>query len=503
MGIALMDMDQVVEIGRVNPASPILPKPSDISTICYTPGTTGAPKGVTITHAAFAYAAHATYLSLQLQERTTYLSCFPLHLIADRHNIYALMFNIVRIGFPSSSSSSSNSKRQDKVFADMQKLHPTIVFMLPQLLRRAYAESIAVTTEAGGLFGILSRIGLSMKIANFRKGNGLRHTLWDHLVFKGIAQRFGGSLETLITGYSRLQPQVHDFFRAALSCNVLNRYCLTELAGGGFMQTCESLETGSVGVPQPGIDICLRSIPSLGYNIADMPCSRGVLLVRSESICSKHLPLTNRDQASNMDGEWLVTGDIAQFNTDGTFTIIDRLSNVVSLSSGDNVALAYLESIYSSHPMIDTVIVYAEENEHERELVAVAMPKHDKFVAWARSIVPEGSSSDMTDLCSNKLVAAAMVEELNSVARKADTRQTHWIGAVYLEPSISDQINSSSGVFTETFSIRRRSVAQHYLPAMNSQRKLLDSDDTVTISLSCASDTTCIGNRAKKVTAKG
>ncbi|KAJ2705337.1 medium-chain fatty acid-CoA ligase faa2 [Coemansia sp. IMI 203386] len=485
LGVVLMDMDQVVDIGRSSPTSPTVPKPSDICTVCYTVGTTGMPRGVVITHAAFAYATYATYLSLELQKTATYLSYLSLHLAAERHNIYALMHNKVRIGF------SGNSSLRN-VFEDMQILHPTVVFALPQLLNSAYIWSIATTTEASGVFGFLSRIGLSAKIANLRKGLGFKHAMWDKLVFKRIAAQFGGSLELLITGYSVLQPQIHDFFRAALSCAVVHRYCLTELAGGGIMQSYDDSTTGIVGVPQPGIEICLRSIPSLGYNVADLPCPRGMLLVRSESISLESVS-ENDNRASSMDRDWLATGDIAQFNTDGTFTIIDRLSNIATMSSGSHVALGHLESIYTSHPIVDTVIVSADD--HEDELIAIVVPRAEKFVAWAHGIAPEGSKADLVDLCANKLIAAAVAEELNSLARSSGIPQTHKIDTVYLELKMSSLVTSD--IFTETFSICRRSVADCYLPALNNFRKALDTGDAVTISPSCVSDITFIGRRAK------
>ncbi|KAJ1814216.1 medium-chain fatty acid-CoA ligase faa2, partial [Coemansia sp. RSA 2599] len=438
LDVALMDMDQVIEIGRINPARPIPPRPSDISTICYTAGTTGKPRAVVITHAAFAYAVHATYLSLALHN-AVYLSCVPLHLVADRHNVYALMHGMVRVGFSSGNTS-------EDMFADMQKLRPTIVFALPQQLRSVYAEVVAATTAASGLSGILSRIGLSIKMANYRKGKGLKHPLWDRLAFKDVVQRFGGSLQTLIIGYSVLQPQVHDFFRATLSCNVIHRYGLTELAGGGIMQSCEDPSTGSIGVPQPGIDVCLRSVPSVGYNVTDTPCPRGVLLVRSQSVS-----LADGCQASSMDEEWLATGDIARFNADGSFTIIDRLSSIVALSSGGHAALGHLESIYSAHPALDVVVACVEEHGHE--LAAIAVPNPHEFVAWARKVDPGGSVADLRDLCANRMVTAAMAEELNSLAMKEGVAKTQRLGSVYLMPSMLGQATGS--VFTETFSVRR------------------------------------------------
>lgn len=48
--IRLLDLDEMIELGKahVRPARP--PKPDDLCSICYTSGTTGSPKGVMLTH---------------------------------------------------------------------------------------------------------------------------------------------------------------------------------------------------------------------------------------------------------------------------------------------------------------------------------------------------------------------------------------------------------------------------------------------------------------------
>ncbi|KAJ2364585.1 medium-chain fatty acid-CoA ligase faa2, partial [Coemansia sp. RSA 2607] len=73
LNIALLDMDEVISMGRLNQTEPAPPKPSDLCTICFTSGTSGAQKGALLTHDAFINATRGAHLSLE-QSNTTYLS---------------------------------------------------------------------------------------------------------------------------------------------------------------------------------------------------------------------------------------------------------------------------------------------------------------------------------------------------------------------------------------------------------------------------------------------
>jgi long-subunit acyl-CoA synthetase (AMP-forming) len=52
-------------------------------------------------------------------------------------------------------------------------------------------------------------------------------------------------------------------------------------------------------------------------------------------------------EAITEDG-WFKTGDIGQWESDGTLSIIDRIKNLVKLQNGEYIALDRLESIYKA-----------------------------------------------------------------------------------------------------------------------------------------------------------
>ena len=73
-----------------------------------------------------------------------------------------------------------------------------------------------------------------------------------------------------------------------------------------------------------------------------------------------------------MEDGWVKTGDIAQWNPDGTLAIIDRIKNLVKLSGGEYVALEKLESTFKAGVLIGNLCVHAAQG--SKAVIAVIIP---------------------------------------------------------------------------------------------------------------------------------
>ncbi|KAJ2337099.1 medium-chain fatty acid-CoA ligase faa2, partial [Coemansia sp. RSA 2673] len=118
LGVVLLDMATVVEMGRANVTAPKPPSASDICTICYTSGTTGPQKGVVSTHGNYVSAAKSLYHSMPLYH-STYLSFFTLASCFERSILYTGMLGGMRVGFFSGDVT--------HVAEDAQALKPTVM----------------------------------------------------------------------------------------------------------------------------------------------------------------------------------------------------------------------------------------------------------------------------------------------------------------------------------------------------------------------------------------
>merc|ERR1712173_91664 len=73
------------------------------------------------------------------------------------------------------------------------------------------------------------------------------------------------------------------------------------------------------------------------------------------------------------DGErWFHTGDVGQWNKDGTLSIVGRVKDIFKLDTGEYIAPERLETIYCQCKFLSNIFVYGDSN--KSNVVAVAVP---------------------------------------------------------------------------------------------------------------------------------
>ena len=107
-------------------------------------------------------------------------------------------------------------------------------------------------------------------------------------------------------------------------------YGMTESCGMCAILPPELVRYESVGVPAPSIEIKLRDVPDAGY-FSTNTVPQGEVCIRGPSVTSgyyKRPDLNNDESVFTKDG-WLRTGDIGQWNADGTISLIDRYASFI------------------------------------------------------------------------------------------------------------------------------------------------------------------------------
>ena len=111
---------------------------------------------------------------------------------------------------------------------------------------------------------------------------------------------------------------------------------MTETCGMCVVLPPEFMQYGASGAPVPSIEVKFLDVADAGY-LSTNPLPQGEILLRGPSVTKgyyKRDDLNNDESIFTKDG-WLRTGDVGQWNRDGTLSIIDRIKNLVKLQGGE------------------------------------------------------------------------------------------------------------------------------------------------------------------------
>ena len=232
-------------------------------------------------------------------------------------------------------------------------------------------------------------------------------------MFNKVRAIVGGRVELLGSGSAPLNPEIMDFLRVTLACNVIQGYGMTENCGTCTRQfPKDPTSAGNVGWPQPVNEIKLVDVPSMGYSVSDEPYPRGEICVRGANCFSEYYkgephpplfsPSTFRSliQLNPIDPEatketideegWVHTGDVGLIDEAGRFKIIDRIKNIMKLSQGEYVALEKIENVYAACPIVQQMYVHGDST--QSYLVAIVVPDPVVLARIASEVWKKGVS---------------------------------------------------------------------------------------------------------------
>lgn len=100
---------------------------------------------------------------------------------------------------------------------------------------------------------------------------------------------------------------------------------MTESCGMCAICPPEITGHGSVGYPVPSTEIKLLPVPEAGYSPTNNP-PQGEVCIRGPSVIKEYFkrPDLNSDETIFTKDGWLRTGDVGQWNADGSLNLIDR-----------------------------------------------------------------------------------------------------------------------------------------------------------------------------------
>lgn len=455
--------DEFLKLGQNYNVDLPITKKSDICTIMYTSGTTGDPKGVMISNESIISLISGVQhllesLNEELSQKDVYLSYLPLAHIFDRVMEELFIFNGASIGY----------WRGDVklLIEDIVELKPSIFCAVPRVLDRIYSGLTQKISSGGLLKRTLFNMAYSYKLRYMSKGH--KHSeaapTFDKIVFSKVKQGLGGNVRLILSGAAPLATHVESFLRVVTCAHVVQGYGLTETCAGSFVSIVnEPAMLGTVGPPVPNVDVCLESVPEMGYDaLSSTP--RGEICIRGKTLFSRYYKREDLTKEVLVDG-WFHTGDIGEWQPNGSMKIIDRMKNIFKLSQGEYVAVENLENIYGLISCIESIWIYG--NSFESFLVSVVNPNQQALEHWAQE---NGILGDFHSICENAKAKEYILGELSKLGKEKKLKGFEFIKAVHLDPVPFDM---ERGLLTPTFKKKRPQLLEYYKDVIDSMYKTM------------------------------
>ncbi|MGQ0538673.1 MAG: AMP-dependent synthetase/ligase [Gemmatimonadaceae bacterium] len=410
--------------------------PNELATILYTSGTTGAPKGVMLSHDNIYSNVVGTAEAIDSTSRDVALSFLPLSHIFERMGDYWHFANGVSIAYVPSF---------DLVRSAMLEVRPTVVLSVPRLYEKMYA-AVLESALAGGalkkrLFFWARDVALrraDLVLAGRTPGSGLQaaYAIADRLVFAKLRARTGGRLRYFVSGGAPLAPEINKFFYAA-GLTILEGYGLTETSPVIGVNTPHAFRIGTIGKPIAGVEV--------------MIAADGEILTRGPHVM---LGYYNRPDATReaIDAEgWFHTGDIGVLE-DGFIRITDRKKDIIVTAGGKNIAPQPIENSIKTNKFVVQAVMIGDRRRYP---VVLIVPNFTQLEQWART--RNITWTDRAQLLAEPSIQAKMQEEVaKQLTGLAHFETPKKIGL------LENDFSLESGELTPTLKVKRRVVDKNY-----------------------------------------
>jgi long-chain acyl-CoA synthetase len=375
----------------------------ELSTIMYTSGTTGNPKGVMHSFATFAWSIESALKRVTLRLDARMLSYLPLAHVAER--------TLVEHGLLATSMHVYFAESLDTFVADLQRARPTCFFSVPRLW-------------------VKFQQGAHAKMPAEKLARLLKIPLLGRIVAKKVLSALGLDQCTLAAGGAAPMPPELLRWYEALSLPIIEVYGMTENCGVSHATLPGVQRPGTVGKAYDGVQS--RLDPSSGEIQMKSP---GLMLGYYKE------PLLTRDALT--DDGWLHTGDKGQLDGEGNLRITGRVKDLFKTSKGKYVAPAPIEDKLVMNGAVEACVVTGANLGQPLGLV----------------MLNADATKRAEDSGGRAAMEVSLTAHLDAINAKLDPHEQLDCLVVVKEPWTVD-----NGFITPTFKVKRNRIEEVYGP---------------------------------------
>jgi long-chain acyl-CoA synthetase len=357
---------------------------TELSSLVYTSGTTGDPKGVMLQHRHWRSLMNAVRKRLgprpdkpadmpTFEAGKTSLAFLPLAHAFERSGHFQSLASGITIGYAES---------PDTVGDDIAQVKPQLANSVPRVYERIYnqmREQASDSAVSKRIFEWAVEVGKAYDHAE-SPGVGLRTKMKvaDRLVFSKVREALGGNIELFVSGGGSLSEDLARLYRA-MGITIIEGYGLTETAPGLVFNPPENIKVGTMGPALHDVELKLdRSVVSPEQK-EGAEGEVGELLAKGPNVFEGYWNKPDRTEEAFTETGWFRTGDIVA-RDDGYYSFVDRRKNLLVLDTGKNVAPEPIEDEFATSARVDQIMVVGDD---EKFIASIVVPNFEQLQEWA------------------------------------------------------------------------------------------------------------------------
>lgn len=407
-------------------------KSDALATIVYTSGTTGAPKGVMLSHWNILSNAFSGLQTVPVNEGHVFLSFLPLSHTLERTIGYYLPMM--------AGATVAHNRSIPQLGKDLRVIKPSVIISVPRIFERIYGrvKDNLAHGPAYARFLFHLTVNTGWRRFQFLQGRAGWHPaliLWPllkRLVADRVNQRLGGKLEIAISGGAALAPDISRVF-LALGVPILQGYGLTEASPVVSVNRLEDNIPSSIGIPLPGVEVRIGKDDEL--------------LARGDNVM---LGFWNNAEATSavLDNDgWLHTGDKARMEGKHLY-ITGRIKDIIVMANGEKVSPTDMELAIAGDALFEHIMIIGEGRPY---LTALAVLND---VQWQTLSREQGLDKDAgRDVAVEKILLQRIASLLHDFPGYA---QVHRIKCT------DDPWTVDNDLLTPTLKVKRKKIEEKY-----------------------------------------
>lgn len=442
----ILSFEDLRKAGEENPVDPTPPDPEDLCCIMYTSGTTGQPKGVSLTQKNV-IAASKSFRRTSVMSANTNSFFFSsaagvnaivgeyispqdalLTYLPQAHILEFVFENLClfwggTMGYGNPKTLSDNSTRNCK--GDIREFRPTILVGVPAVWETVKKGIVNQVNKNNFVVRNLFWGGLAAKAFLLEAGlPGV--SLLDAVVFKKLKEATGGRLRLVMNGGGPVAKDTQKFISYAVA-PMISGYGLTETSAMGAINDPMAWNPDALGELPVSIEVKLVDFPDAGYLTKNNP-PQGEIFIRGGSVAQGYYDNEEETKKAFSEDGWFMSGDIGEFDQNGHLRIIDRKKNLVKTLNGEYIALEKLESVYRASPVVGNICIYAAEDQVKP--IAIIVPVE----AVLHKLAKENGIEDQPfeSLVHNEQLKSIVLKELQNAGKAGGLRGIEVIDGVVL-----------------------------------------------------------------------